>query len=76
MYIDCYIFRIKIQGFYNGFFVFYRVINYDEKDFFFCNVCGFCKYVKFDFILIVKFCCVVDFIENEEDRKKVIYNNF
>lgn len=53
---------------------FYRVINYDEKDFFFCNVCGFCKYVKFDFILIVKLCCVVDFIENEEDRKKVIYN--
>lgn len=51
-----------------------RFINYDEKDFFFCNVCGFCKYVCFDFMFYVKFCCVVDFIENEEDWKKVVFN--
>lgn len=50
----------------------FRFINYDERDFFLCNVCGFCKYVKFDYMLIVRFCCVVDFIENEEDCKKVI----
>lgn len=52
-------------------FFFGRFINYDERDLFLCNVCGFCKYVKFDYILIVRFCCVVDLIENEEDCKKV-----
>lgn len=50
----------------------YRAINYDEKDPFLCNSCGFCKYAKFDYTLTAKACCAVDPIENEEDRKKVI----
>ncbi|XP_041369615.1 E3 ubiquitin-protein ligase UBR4-like [Gigantopelta aegis] len=49
-----------------------RAINYDEKDPFLCNACGFCKYAKFDFTLVAKPCCAVDPIENEEDRKKAI----
>ncbi|XP_069121893.1 E3 ubiquitin-protein ligase UBR4-like isoform X2 [Argopecten irradians] len=49
-----------------------RAINYDEKDPFLCNACGFCKYAKFDFTLTAKTCCAVDPIENEEDRKKTI----
>ena len=48
-----------------------RSINYDEKDPFLCNACGFCKYARFDFMLYAKPCCAVDPIENEEDRKKV-----
>lgn len=48
-----------------------RSINYDEKDPFLCNSCGFCKYAKFDLTLLAKPCCAVDPIENEEDRKKV-----
>lgn len=48
-----------------------RSINYDEKDPFLCNACGFCKYARFDFMLFAKPCCAVDPIENEEDRKKV-----
>ena len=49
----------------------FRAINYDEKDPFLCNACGFCKYAKFDFTLTAKPCCAVDPIENEDDRKKV-----
>uniref|UniRef100_T1IY63 UBR-type domain-containing protein n=1 Tax=Strigamia maritima TaxID=126957 RepID=T1IY63_STRMM len=49
-----------------------RSINYDEKDPFLCNACGFCKYAKFDYTLMAKPCCAVDPIENEEDRKKAI----
>ncbi|KAH9519931.1 E3 ubiquitin-protein ligase ubr4 [Bulinus truncatus] len=49
-----------------------RSINYDEKDPFLCNSCGFCKYAKFDLTLTAKPCCAVDPIENEEDRKKAI----
>lgn len=52
------------------FIFFYRSINYDEKDPFLCNACGFCKYARFDFMLYAKPCCAVDPIENEEDRKK------
>ncbi|XP_033099816.1 E3 ubiquitin-protein ligase UBR4-like [Anneissia japonica] len=47
-----------------------RAINYDEKDPFLCNACGFCKYAKFDFTLTAKACCAVDPIESEDDRKK------
>lgn len=57
----------------NASFGLYRAINYDEKDPFLCNACGFCKYAKFDFTLTAKPCCAVDPIENEEDRKKVIH---
>ena len=48
-----------------------RSINYDERDPFLCNACGFCKYAKFDYTLTARPCCAVDPIENEEDRKKV-----
>jgi E3 ubiquitin-protein ligase UBR4 len=51
---------------------FSRAINYDEKDPFLCNACGFCKYAKFDYTLHARPCCAVDPIENEEDRKKAI----
>ena len=54
------------------FFVF-RAINYDEKDPFLCNACGFCKYAKFDFTLTAKPCCAVDPIESDENRKKVTF---
>ena len=49
-----------------------RAINYDEKDPFLCNSCGFCKYAKFDFTMMARQCCAVDPIENEEDRKKAV----
>ncbi|XP_069467171.1 E3 ubiquitin-protein ligase UBR4 isoform X2 [Ambystoma mexicanum] len=51
-----------------------RSINYDEKDPFLCNACGFCKYARFDFMLYAKPCCAVDPIENEDDRKKAVTN--
>ncbi|XP_075046927.1 E3 ubiquitin-protein ligase UBR4 isoform X4 [Mixophyes fleayi] len=51
-----------------------RSINYDEKDPFLCNACGFCKYARFDFMLYARPCCAVDPIENEEDRKKAVTN--
>lgn len=65
----CKIFLISF--FHPGWFLL-RSINYDEKDPFLCNACGFCKYARFDFMLYAKPCCAVDPIENEEDRKKVI----
>ena len=49
----------------------YRAINYDEKDPYLCNACGFCKYAKFDYTLTARACCAVDPIETEDDRKKV-----
>ncbi|XP_042144242.1 E3 ubiquitin-protein ligase UBR4-like isoform X1 [Ixodes scapularis] len=49
-----------------------RAINYDERDPFLCNSCGFCKYAKFDYTLTAKPCCAVDPIEGEEDRKKAV----
>lgn len=51
-----------------------RSINYDEKDPFLCNACGFCKYAKFEYTLTTRVCCAVDPIENEEDRKKAIFS--
>merc|ERR1712223_2384208 len=49
-----------------------RAINYDEKDPFLCNSCGFCKYAKFEYSLTTRACCAVDPIESEDDRKKAI----
>ena len=49
-----------------------RSINYDEKDPFLCNACGFCKYAKFEYTLTSRPCCAVDPIESEDDRKKAI----
>lgn len=51
-----------------------RAINYDEKDPFLCNACGYCKYAKFDYTLQCRPCCAVDPIENEDDRKKAVLN--
>ena len=48
-----------------------RAINYDEKDPFLCNSCGFSKYAKFDTFLEARSCSAVDPIESEEDRVKV-----
>lgn len=48
-----------------------RAINYDEKDPFLCNSCGFSKYAKFDTFVEGKSCSAVDPIESEEDRQKV-----
>lgn len=53
-------------------FVFFRAINYDEKDPFLCHACGFCKYAKFDFTLVARPCCAVEPIESDEDRKKTV----
>jgi hypothetical protein len=61
----------SISSFLNTSCFVFRSINYDEKDPFLCNACGFCKYAKFDVTLTAKPCCAVDPIENEEDRKKV-----
>ncbi len=49
-----------------------RSINYDEKDPFLCNICGFCKYAKFEYTLTCRPCCAVDPIESEDDRKKAV----
>ena len=48
-----------------------RAINYDEKDPFLCNSCGFSKYAKFELVVEARTCSAVDPIENEEDRQKV-----
>ena len=52
---------------------YYRAINYDERDPFLCNSCGYSKYAKFETTVSGKSCAAVDPIENEEDRKKVLY---
>ncbi len=49
-----------------------RSINYDERDPFLCNSCGFCKFAKFDVTLVGRNCCAVDPIESEEDRKQTL----
>jgi len=51
-----------------------RSINYDEKDPFLCNACGFCKYAKFELTLSARPCCTVEPVENEDDRKKSLQN--
>lgn len=49
-----------------------RAINYDERDPFLCNSCGFCKFAKFDITLMARQFCTVDPIESEEDRKQAL----
>lgn len=50
-----------------------RAINYDEKDPFLCNSCGFCKYARFEYILTARYTAsAVETIENEEDRSKAV----
>jgi len=49
-----------------------RAINYDEKDPFLCNSCGFSKYAKFEISMEARSCSTVDPIESEEDRQKTL----
>ena len=49
-----------------------RAINYDEKDPFLCNACGYSKYGKFDYSLAAKVYPSVEPINNEEERKKMV----
>ncbi len=49
-----------------------RAINYDERDPFLCNACGFCKFAKFDMTIVGKQCCDIEIIENEEDHRKCL----
>ena len=51
-----------------------RAINYDERDPFLCNACGFCKFAKFELNFVGRPCNSVELIENEEDRRLVIQN--
>ena len=44
-----------------------------ERDPFLCSSCGYSKYAKFETTVSGKSCAAVDPIENEEDRKKVLY---
>ena len=66
--LSCYATDAK---FYAMLFLLLRSINYDEKDPFLCNTCGFYKYGKFDMTLTARPCSAVDPIESEEDRTKV-----
>jgi E3 ubiquitin-protein ligase UBR4 len=49
-----------------------RSINYDEKDPFLCNSCGFSKYAKLDVVLYGRQSVSVETIENDQDRDKVV----
>merc|ERR1719427_1197237 len=51
-----------------------RSINYDEKDPFLCNMCGYSKYAKFDVSFTARQCCAVDAVDDEEGRKKISEN--
>ena len=51
-----------------------RAINYDERDPFLCNSCGFCKFAKFEFTVVGRVHCTAEPIENDEDRKQTIQN--
>ncbi|CAF0847863.1 unnamed protein product, partial [Didymodactylos carnosus] len=51
-----------------------RSINYDERDPFLCNSCGFCKYAKFEFNFSAKHQNYVDPIESDDDRTKTLAN--
>ena len=51
-----------------------RAINYDEKDPFLCNSCGYSKFGKFEYSLTAKSCPFIESIETEDDRKKNVNN--
>ncbi|KAL3998511.1 E3 ubiquitin-protein ligase UBR4 family protein [Acanthocheilonema viteae] len=50
-----------------------RAINYDEKEPFLCNSCGFCKYARLEAVLVGRPLPSVQTIEDDNDRK-TIYN--
>ncbi|KFD55086.1 hypothetical protein M513_04004 [Trichuris suis] len=49
-----------------------RAINYNERDPFLCNSCGFCKYGKFDFALYCRRVPGVDQITNDDELGKSV----
>ena len=49
-----------------------RAINYDERDPFLCNSCGFCKFAKFEFTVVGRVYCAADPVECDEDRKQTL----
>ncbi|CDW57726.1 hypothetical protein TTRE_0000602101 [Trichuris trichiura] len=49
-----------------------RAINYNERDPFLCNSCGFCKYGKFDFALYCRRVPGVDQITNDDEWGKSV----
>lgn len=49
-----------------------RAINYDEKDAFLCNSCGFSKFGKFDYVVCAKLSSSVDKINNEQERTQTV----
>ena len=65
----CLYFKCELYSQYYS--LIYRAINYDERDPFLCNSCGYSKYAKFETTVSGKSCAAVDPIESEEDRKKV-----
>uniref|UniRef100_A0A5S6Q953 UBR-type domain-containing protein n=1 Tax=Trichuris muris TaxID=70415 RepID=A0A5S6Q953_TRIMR len=50
-----------------------RAINYNERDPFLCNSCGFCKYGKFDFAIQCRKVPGVDQITNDEESRKSLF---
>ncbi|EFO26755.2 hypothetical protein LOAG_01731 [Loa loa] len=46
-----------------------RAINYDEKEPFLCNSCGFCKYARLEAVLVGRSSPSVQAIEDDNDRK-------
>ncbi|CAG9534491.1 unnamed protein product [Cercopithifilaria johnstoni] len=46
-----------------------RAINYDEKEPFLCNSCGFCKYARLEAVLVGRSLPSVQAIEDDNDRK-------
>nr|CDQ02267.1 Bm2761, isoform b [Brugia malayi] len=51
-----------------------RAINYDEKEPFLCNSCGFCKYARLEAVLVGRSLPSVQAIEDDNDRKTVRYS--
>jgi E3 ubiquitin-protein ligase UBR4 len=49
-----------------------RAINYDERDPFLCNSCGFCKFAKFEFTVVGRIHSTAEAIECDEDRKQTL----
>ncbi|KAM3720367.1 Auxin transport protein BIG [Dirofilaria immitis] len=46
-----------------------RAINYDEKEPFLCNSCGFCKYARLEAVLVGRSLPSVQAVEDDNDRK-------
>jgi E3 ubiquitin-protein ligase UBR4 len=49
-----------------------RAINYDERDPYLCNSCGFCKFAKFEFTVVGRIHSTAEAIECDEDRKQTL----